>query len=270
MNNTTKTLLFVLFLVVTLISCGKGHNSGLNSALSPLSDSQTREPQVEYLAASGKALRPEVHFDYGLSRYPSLRGFTVVPMSDDFTPMEPYASGLTLSVEERDGKTQVDLFAENTNDVFVHLRYDPETWTVDGVGGLNAFPGAEDFLFFAAIPEPGVLVIKSMPVGSGMYTANGKAAEIFFKPGPDRSVSTDKPPTGRDGYNVIWYKKTYGTQMQNEGWFYYCLDGVFGDAEAFERDGELEGAQGRPDRHRGHVLDRIHLPRHQPVRTWTS
>ena len=242
----------ILFAALALISiglsCGKSSRKSFSGT--GIGIGLASGPQVEVLSGTG-GLRPPVHFEYDYTRYPSQLGFSVVPMQDDLTPFEPGAIEMDLSATTKGSEASISLSASNTAQVLSHFRYDPAVWEIEGVGSANPFGDKIEYVFFSAMPEPGVLVISCVASGSSAGpVANGKFAEISCKKliQATRQPSTEGQPSGLNFINTIWYKSDDPfNPIQNEGRVDYCLDGmdmqgnagIFGNP-AF-RNGSLTG-----------------------------
>ena len=234
--------LIALAVLVSILFNGCGGGSSSLTLSKPASDGLLEQGDP---GNHSSTLRFHMKYDY--SGYPSQDGFTVVPMIDDFTPRAPGGQQLSLTVESGTKGPIVSLRAQGSDQVLIHLRYDPAEWQVSGVGTLNPWPGVKDFISFTHVVEPGVLLVYCMPVGDGPAgPATSEFAKVFMRPATGtRVTSVDQVPPSKDydHAKVVWFAQSDPPAVEPtiviQGTLEYCLDGQLGDATT--KDGLLNG-----------------------------
>lgn len=249
--------LFVLIGLTMLAACG-GSPRGFGLVGKPIITPE-QSPNVTTLGISG--LKPRLHFTYSLEGHPSVNGFALVALENEYTPKAIGDAPLAISVEP--GSSQASpklvLSASGQHSVLAHFRYDPTKWKVGGVYSSNCWPGTVNFLPLATIAEPGVLLLSSMPVGTAPTTgAVGTFAVIQMQPvsktASDYADTISGTPDINGNYDdqplrVIWLQDTaLGLPIGHaEGTITYRLDGQFGDPRSNpnpnSKDGDITGAE---------------------------
>jgi hypothetical protein len=153
--------LLALICLVCLASCGGGPR-GFGIVAKP---GITPEQSPYVTTVGGSGLKPQLHFTYSLEGHPSVNGFTVVALENEYTPKPATEAPYSIAVQP--GATantpNAVLSASGQRAVLAHFRYDPTKWEIGGVSSSNCWPGASDFLPVVTIIEPGVLLICDTP-----------------------------------------------------------------------------------------------------------
>jgi hypothetical protein len=246
-------------LAAALLMAGcSGKSLGRGASRSWLSTiAHTDEPTVTIVNSSApesaNGLRQQIEFRYDTASYPAVDGFTIVPMAEG-TEALPGTGGLTLATRSEGAKKVLSITASNAEKVRFHVRYDAAAWSVDQVKRFNAFGTGRQFISLATVVEPGLLLIRSIPVDQpASLRANGLVAEITMSPGG--RTASNSAVTGDSGYGILWHLGIHQHSdhslypVRSLGTYHQRLDGVTSgsDGSGFgflgAKDGTLDSTE---------------------------